>query len=61
MRDLFPGMTREEREEHRDARCGSCRWYDGLVDCCGYPGLTRREDGRCVSREPDQTARSREP
>lgn len=63
MRDLFPGMTREEREEHRDARCGSCRWYDGLFDCCSYPwwSATPAEGKRCVRWTPDQRARSREP
>lgn len=53
MKDVFAGMDYEERARRRDTQCGTCQWYDGLFDCCRYPGQIRRNGGKCERRLPE--------
>ena len=52
MKDVFAGLDYEERARRRDTQCGTCQWYDGLFDCCRYPGQVRRDGGKCERRLP---------
>lgn len=57
MKDLFPDIGSEERTQHRDTRCGTCNWYDGIMDQCTLRGNVRKIDARCVGWSPDREHR----
>lgn len=61
MKDLFPNIEREERAKNRDAQCGTCIWYDGIMDQCALRGSVRKNGVRCAGWASDEKAAHNEP
>lgn len=54
-------IDNEQRAKRRDAQCGTCNWYDGIMDQCTLRGNVRKSGARCARWTPDEKAAHNEP
>lgn len=60
MRDSISAGKRGRRANLQGVQCGTCRWYDGIFDCCRFHSETGRDRRDCKSYSPDCKSKGEE-
>lgn len=60
MRDSISTGKRGRRANPQGVQCGTCRWYDGIFDCCRSHSEAGRGRRDCKRYSPDCKSKGEE-